>query len=102
AAVADVDQLNAADARDGVTVLGVALDPDAQVFVDVWADEAEARYRIGIGTAEIVQGRTPVGRIRAVPTTIVLRPDGTVAARIERRLAPGELAPILDRAGASG
>lgn len=94
----DVEQLQALHtARQGqLTIIGIALDELGHRQVSPWRDAMGVRYLVGLATPELLAGRSALGPLHSVPTTIVLRADGTVARRIERQLAPGELEALLD------
>lgn len=94
----DVEQLQRlhAERGDEVTIIGIALDALGRRQVAPWRNAMDVDYLVGLATPELVEGESALGRVRTVPTTVVLRADGSVARRIERQLAPGELAAILD------
>lgn len=95
AAQMDVSQLNAAHDGGDVAVLGIALDPDAEMLIRTWARESGARYRVAIGNEDLTMGKTDLGPIAAVPTTIVLDGEGVVIYRTDAQLRPGELERAL-------
>lgn len=77
---------------DEVAFLGVNVDDtarDARDFVE--------RYELPFPTVRDGGIRTVLG-MRGLPTTVVLRSDGTVAARIVGGVDPGGLASAVDRA----
>ena len=96
AAQVDLEQLRAiADQYpDQVTVVGINLDIDGAAFVGPWRRANDVRY-------EIVVGGTPtdvrrwLGELKQVPTTVVLDDQSRERARVERQLAPGELASLV-------
>lgn len=96
-AQADVDQLTAAKERHGdeVVIVGVAMDQDGYRLVAPWRRASRVPYLVGLASPELVAGRTPLGRIAEVPTTVVLGPEGTIRRRIDRPLAAGELSALL-------
>ena len=67
------------------------IDPEGYAMVAPWRKGAGARYLIALADEPTRAGDGPLGRIREVPTTIVLDGAGRVAARFDRQLAPGEL-----------
>lgn len=95
AAQMDISQLNAAYDAGDVAVLGIALDPDADVLIRAWARESGAHYRVVIGNEDITMGKTDLGRIVAVPTTLLLNDKGLVIFRTDAQLRPGELERAL-------
>jgi hypothetical protein len=96
AAQADVLQLNRAH-EQGVAVVGVAMDPTASSWpaIRAWASGSGARYPVLLATPELVRGGSALGRIRQVPTTIILDADGYVVFRRDRQLARNELSRAL-------
>lgn len=98
AAQLDVEQLAAADDLDDVVVVGVALDPDGRVLVAPWRAAGAVRYLVALADDRVRAGDSPLGALPEVPTTLVLDREGRIAARVERQLAPGELAKLVARA----
>jgi peroxiredoxin len=99
AAHGDVDQLTAAmrDRAPDLVVVGIALDPEGHRFVSPWRRAAGVTYLILLADDRVRAGQSGIGRVREVPTTLVLDRKGRVVARIERALAPGELEELLGR-----
>lgn len=91
AAQLEVEHLNAADARDDVAVIGLALDPQGYPLVAPWRKGADARYLIALGDDAAREGTGPLGRIAQVPTTFVLDRRGRLHARFEYQLAAADL-----------
>jgi hypothetical protein len=98
AAQLDVDQLIAADGADDVTVVGVALDEDGRQLVAPWRAAGGVRYLVALADAEVRAGRSALGPLPEVPTTLVLDPEGRITAKVERQLRPGELAKLIGSA----
>lgn len=97
ASQADIEQL--LDARrahpDRVEVIGLALDPDGYRLVDPWRRAMRIPYLLALATDAIRDGRSVLGRIKEVPTTVILGTDGALVERIEGPLAPGQLRELL-------
>jgi len=98
---AEAPDLVELDARDGVVVLGVNSEDTAgtaqafeRTFGVTYPSIADAD---GTATASL-QGLVA---INAVPTALVIDPDGMVAARTIGRVEPSTLAALVDAAGAS-
>jgi peroxiredoxin len=87
-------QLAAAEPRR-CEVIGVALDHSGYQVVAPWRNALHLRYVIALASDELRAGDGPLGPIRVLPTTVVIDPDGRVAARIERPLRPGELEQVV-------
>jgi peroxiredoxin len=98
AAQRDVLQLveGARQYGDLVEIIGIALDPDGYRLVAPWRTANKIPYLVGLGSAELIAGRSALGKVTEVPATFILDPDGAIAHRIARPLAPGELARLLD------
>ncbi len=95
----DLEQLKAAATADNVAVLGIALDPDGYPLVAPWREVHKVGYLIAVADAEMRAGHSPLGRIKVVPTTVVLDERGRLARRIEGPLAPHQLQRIIDEVG---
>jgi hypothetical protein len=97
ASQADVEQLSAAHEAhpEDVVIIGLALDPDGYRLVAPWRQTMRARYLIAVASDDVRGGRSPLGRIAEVPTTLILARDGAVARRISGPLRPGQLRQLL-------
>lgn len=93
----DVQELLAANQQYGerVTIVGIAMDQDGYRLVAPWRDANRISYLVGLASPDLAQGRTTLGHITEVPTTIILGPDGRVAHWLPRPLGRGELARLL-------
>ncbi len=93
----DVDQLNAlARAQpERAQVIGIALDPEGHRLAAPWRRAVEATYLIALGDADLREGRSQLGQVRVVPTTVVLDRNGVLRERVERALARDELAKLV-------
>lgn len=96
----DVDELQALHDRAGreVAIVGVSLDDTGYRVVAPWRDAMGIDYLIALATGDLRAGRTALGRITTVPTTVVLRGDGTIFRVLERPLAAGEIERLVDAA----
>ena len=96
----DVEKLSALhdQGKSDVAVLGVALDPDGYRLAAPWRAAMKPTYQIALATDALRSGRSVLGRIRQVPTTLVVDRSGRVRSRIERQLADGELARAVEAA----
>ena len=94
----DVPQLETAAAREGVAVVGIALDPQGYALVAPWRKASKVTYQLALASDAIRDGESPLGAIDVVPTTVVLDHQGRISARVERPLTSGELATLIDRA----
>lgn len=99
AAHLDAEKLSELHAEEDerVEVIGIALEAQGRRVVAPWRRAVGANYLVTLDPGAVRQGRTSLGKIRQVPTTVVLDRRGRIAARIERGLRPGELERILAR-----
>jgi peroxiredoxin len=95
AAQAELESLATVDAADDVVVIGIALDLEGHALVAPWRNGAGVRYLITLGDDAVREGKSPLGKILSVPTTLVLDREGRVRERAERALAPGEIESLL-------
>ena len=93
----DLSQLVSAheERAEKVTIIGVALDLDGPNLVAPWQRANGISYPIVLSDEALRTGRSALGRIVEVPTTIILRADGRVAHWLPRPLADGELLRLL-------
>lgn len=97
ASQADIEQLLEAHRAhpDAVEVIGLALDPDGYRLVDPWRRAMRIPYLLALATDAVRDGRSVLGRIREVPTTLILGRDGALVDRVEGPLAPRQLRELL-------
>lgn len=95
AAQLDVEQLVAADEPADVEVVGVALDADGRQLVAPWRAAGGVRYLIALADDEVRAGRSALGPLPEVPTTIVLDRLGRIAGRVDGQLPAGALAKLV-------
>lgn len=74
-----------------VRVIGIDLDRDGTPAAQAWRRVLGLDYLLTVAPPAVRSGQSPLGAIRAVPTTVVLDTLGMVAHRIDRPLAPGEI-----------
>ena len=97
AAQLDVEQLVSLSRRESkrVTVIGICLDPEGYPMAAAWRRALGVRYLIALGHDGVIKGGTPLGRLRIVPTTLLLDQRGTLVQRIERPRQPGEIDDLV-------
>lgn len=98
AAQLELDALGAADARPDVVVIGLALDAEGYLMVAPWRRGSRTEYLIALADDATRAGATALGRVREVPTTVILDRRGRLAQRLEHQLAPAELDAAIARA----
>jgi hypothetical protein len=96
-AQADVEQLDAVFAGNAVAVVGLAVDPNGSVVVPPWQRGSGARYPVALADDEVRAGRSPIGSIERVPTTLILDRSGGIVRRHVGPLPAGALAKWLRR-----
>jgi peroxiredoxin len=98
AAALDAEQLETLAEREPkrVIVVGICLDPEGYKMAAAWRRAVGARYLIALADGALIDGRSPLGKVRLVPTTLLLDRGGSVAHRIERPLQPGELDDLTE------
>ncbi len=96
----DVQQMQAMHARGrrDVAVIGVALDQDGGDLVGPWVRGMSTKYPVVLASAALRNGKSVLGRIRRVPTTLVVNRHGRVRNRVERQLQPQELSRLVEAA----
>lgn len=101
-AALDVEELSGLAARrpEQAVVIGICLDREGTSMARAWRRALGVRYLVALGDDAIRNGRSPLGRLRIVPSTFVLDRAGVMVRRIERPLERGEIdavvADILD------
>ncbi len=98
AAALDAEKLTrlASDRRDRATVVGICLDREGYPMAAAWRRALRVRYLIALADQQLRDGKTPLGRVRVVPTTYLLDRTGHLAHRIEGPLRPGEVERLVD------
>jgi hypothetical protein len=95
---AEVDRIElerAQEAERRVVVIGIGLDADGRRLLGPWRDAAGVDWPIALATPEVVEGRSPLGDVKVVPTTIVLDRRGRPAWRHVGGLPPGALVEVV-------
>lgn len=78
--IPDLIDLQEAMGDDGLMVIGVALDQDGASVVQPFVDEYDINYPIVVEDTKTVESQ--LGPIYALPTTLVIGPDGMITRRI--------------------
>ena len=93
----DIPQLEDAQQEFGerALIVGLALDREGAGLVGPWRRANQITYKVALGGGDIAAGASPLGRIREVPTTVILSPDGRVAHWLARPLKERELRRLL-------
>lgn len=98
AAQADLDQLLAAHERYGendLVIIGVGMDVNGYDLVSPWRTANGIPYLIGLATEDMQRGRSSLGKISQVPTTIVIDRRGTATRHIHGPLSDGQLDGLI-------
>ena len=98
AATGDAAQLQAAQVAHpkDLAVIGIALDDEGRTLVAPWRHALGVTYLIALADPIFKSGQSALGGFPSVPSTLVLDRTGRVVQRIDRQLADGELAKLLD------
>jgi hypothetical protein len=97
AAALDAEKLTrlAAAHRDQLMVVGICLDREGYPMAVAWRRALGVRYLIGLADEPLRAGRSPIGKLRMVPTTLVLDRGGHLVERIDRPLEPDEVEGLV-------
>lgn len=93
----EIETLAAAQKRYGerIAVIAVVLDQSDFRLVDPWRKAERIPYLVAVKSEALVQGRSALGRIRQVPTTVILDRRGRLAHRFDGRVAGSTVKGIL-------
>ncbi|WP_169788772.1 TlpA disulfide reductase family protein [Vulgatibacter incomptus] len=69
-------------AREGIEVVGVALDREGRRTVAPYVAATMPPYPVVVGGGSVAEGQSPFGRIPELPATLFLDRDGRPAASI--------------------
>jgi thiol-disulfide isomerase/thioredoxin len=81
--------------RDGLAVVGVALEPGNGPVVAAWRDFLALPFPVAVATQNLVDGHSPLGRVPAVPSFAFLDRSGALVGWDIRLLHEGELERIV-------
>lgn len=99
--VADLPHLEELQKRygpRGFTVIAVGMDLDGRKMLEPFAAYYELPFPILVASDDIREGRSAFGRIRILPSTVLLDRAGTVLASYEGVADLAELERVIDRA----
>ena len=92
-AQADVEELRATRAKvPDLVLVEVVLDEGGRRLAAPWADASHIDWSVLLPTAELTSGDTAFGKLRVVPSTVLLDRRGRVTWRWEGALPRGLLA----------
>ena len=77
---------------EGIQVVGISIDHDGREIVQEFADEVGFNYPILLDEGEVAD---KFGGVYALPTTIIIGPDGMIQRRISGLVTKMLLTPIL-------
>ncbi len=75
-------------------IVGIALDLDGYRLVSPWRNAMDIRYTVTLADEDIQNGRSVLGRIKQVPTTIVLDRTGRRTRTFVGPLSDRDIAQI--------
>jgi peroxiredoxin len=98
AAAQDAEQLSGLSRkrRAETRIIGICLDAEGYPMAAAWRRALNVPYLIALADAGVRSGRSPLGAVKIVPTTIVLDRTGQLIRRVERALQPGELEGMVE------
>lgn len=97
--LAELDTLksiHAENEQQGLQVVAVGMDLDGPKVLLPFARGAGIPFDVLLADDEVREANSPYGRIRSVPTTVVLDRDGRVAAAYEGPADPQGLRTLLE------
>lgn len=97
----ELEPLTAADAAPDVAVIGLAFDPEGYPLVAPWRTASAVPYLVALTDDATRAGAGALGRIAALPTTIILDGAGREVARLPHQINAAELDAAIARARAS-
>ncbi len=83
---------------DGLQVVGIGLDREAEVVLQPFADFYHLNYPVLVGADRFADPGLPLGPVHTLPTTVLISRDGKVLARWEGMLPRPALDALVDRA----
>jgi hypothetical protein len=82
-----------------ITVVGVALQPDAKAFLDLYQQALAVPFQLYFDPENrLLQGRTALGRVRAVPCLVALDALGRIRAQHYGAISSQQLRELADSA----
>lgn len=90
-----VAQVALRHADDELTIVGVALEPDAQPVVEAWRDFVGVPFPVVLADEALVAGRSPLGPIPAVPSFAFLDRHGALRGWDVRLLREQQLDALV-------
>ena len=96
-----LERLHVTHQHQGVRVVGVAMDPDVgggrRAMVETYAALNNLSFDIVLASDELGEGGTAVGRIPAIPATVVVDREGQPTASSVGVLRWGELEALVEQ-----
>lgn len=80
----------------GLTVIGVSLDREGESAVRPFAEQHGINYPIVLDTDQDQKLESELGPLQALPTTLVVNPEGTITQRIIGIFPTEEMRPKLE------
>lgn len=91
--IPDLIELQDELGEEGVQVVGISLDHDGREIVEAFAEEVGFNYPIVLDDGDVAE---QFGGVYALPTTIIIGPDGMIRRRIPGLVTKKLLRPILE------
>lgn len=74
-------------------VIGIAVQPDPREFLAIFASALEIEFDVAYDAENrILPGLSEIGQVNAVPSYVLIEPDGTIAKQVSRPMNAAALA----------
>ena len=80
----------------GLRIVSVAMDSQTPQLVTTWVDTLGVTWPMALATADVLEGRSPLGRIPEIPRTIILDRKGYVRFDRSGTIPAAELAKVIE------
>jgi len=82
---------------EGFTVVGIGMDLEGKKSLEPFVEAFKVTYPVLVADDEVREGRSPYGKIEALPLTYVLDRQGKVAAAYEGPADPAALRKLVEK-----
>jgi cytochrome c biogenesis protein CcmG, thiol:disulfide interchange protein DsbE len=80
----------------GLRVISIAMDSQTPQLVTTWIDTLGVSWPMALATSDVLEGRSPLGRIPEIPRTIILDRKGYVRFDRSGTIPAAELAKVIE------
>jgi hypothetical protein len=89
-------RLTATYGERGLRIVSVAMDSRTPQLVTTWVDTLGISWPMALATTDVIEGRSPLGRVPEIPRTIVLDRKGYVRFDRSGTIPAAELAKVIE------